>query len=214
MSTGSQAQDLSFNDSPTIRVDGKDVELGSGTGLSSPLKSERNSVCGSTSACRFRSEMRGVKFLIKVAERATPVAAVIAALSTLACCLPIAFLGGWRSRERASDCSQYVLGCSPVRPSCSEWGSFSRTSSAINAKNEPVEHCTRLGRRCNRSPYYHYPFPAADSQLDCGLRHANAKGQIRVVDLRDGCCVLNDLVSLAVEKNAARSTRAHVIGKP
>ncbi len=30
---------------------------------------------------------------MKVAERATPVAAVIAALSTLTCCLPFAFLG-------------------------------------------------------------------------------------------------------------------------
>ena len=30
---------------------------------------------------------------MRVAERATPVAAVIAALSTLACCLPFAFLG-------------------------------------------------------------------------------------------------------------------------
>ena len=30
---------------------------------------------------------------MKVAERATPVAAMIAALSTLACCLPFAFLG-------------------------------------------------------------------------------------------------------------------------
>jgi cytochrome bd-type quinol oxidase subunit 2 len=34
-----------------------------------------------------------VKILMRVAERATPVAAVIAALSTLACCLPLAFLG-------------------------------------------------------------------------------------------------------------------------
>jgi hypothetical protein len=30
---------------------------------------------------------------MRVAERATPVAAVIAVLSTLACCLPITFLG-------------------------------------------------------------------------------------------------------------------------
>ena len=30
---------------------------------------------------------------MRVAERATPVAAVIAALSTLACCLPFGFLG-------------------------------------------------------------------------------------------------------------------------
>jgi uncharacterized membrane protein YidH (DUF202 family) len=30
---------------------------------------------------------------MKVAERATPVAAVLAALSTLACCLPFGFLG-------------------------------------------------------------------------------------------------------------------------
>lgn len=30
---------------------------------------------------------------MKVAERATPIAAVIAALSTLACCLPLGFLG-------------------------------------------------------------------------------------------------------------------------
>jgi len=30
---------------------------------------------------------------MRVAERLTPVAAVIAALSTLACCIPIAFLG-------------------------------------------------------------------------------------------------------------------------
>ena len=34
---------------------------------------------------------------MKVAERATPVAAVIAALSTLACCLPFAFLGALKS---------------------------------------------------------------------------------------------------------------------
>lgn len=30
---------------------------------------------------------------MKIAERATPVAAVIAALSTLACCVPLGFLG-------------------------------------------------------------------------------------------------------------------------
>jgi cytochrome bd-type quinol oxidase subunit 2 len=30
---------------------------------------------------------------VRVTERATPVAAVVAALSTLACCLPFAFLG-------------------------------------------------------------------------------------------------------------------------
>lgn len=30
---------------------------------------------------------------MKVAERATPVAAIIAALSTLACCLPFSFVG-------------------------------------------------------------------------------------------------------------------------
>jgi len=30
---------------------------------------------------------------MRIAERATPVAAVLAALSTLACCLPFAFLG-------------------------------------------------------------------------------------------------------------------------
>ena len=30
---------------------------------------------------------------MKVAERATPIAAVIAALSTLACCLPLGFFG-------------------------------------------------------------------------------------------------------------------------
>lgn len=30
---------------------------------------------------------------MKVAERATPVAAIIAALSTLACCVPLGFLG-------------------------------------------------------------------------------------------------------------------------
>jgi hypothetical protein len=31
--------------------------------------------------------------VMRVAERTTPVAAVIAALSTLACCLPFGFLG-------------------------------------------------------------------------------------------------------------------------
>jgi hypothetical protein len=30
---------------------------------------------------------------MRIAERATPVAAIIAALSTLACCLPLGFLG-------------------------------------------------------------------------------------------------------------------------
>ena len=32
---------------------------------------------------------------MKVAERATPVAAVLAALSTMACCLPFGFLGAF-----------------------------------------------------------------------------------------------------------------------
>jgi hypothetical protein len=34
-----------------------------------------------------------VKIRIRVAEQATPVAAVLAVLSTLACCLPLTFLG-------------------------------------------------------------------------------------------------------------------------
>jgi hypothetical protein len=38
--------------------------------------------------------MEGMKIRMRVAERATPVAAVIAVLSTLSCCLPLTFLGG------------------------------------------------------------------------------------------------------------------------
>ena len=42
---------------------------------------------------RFQTRSEGSEIRMRVAERATPVAAVIAVLSTLACCLPFTFLG-------------------------------------------------------------------------------------------------------------------------
>jgi cytochrome bd-type quinol oxidase subunit 2 len=54
-----------------------------------PVPATATVVAGSN----FRLEAEEVKIRTRVAERATPVAAVIAVLSTLSCCLPLTFLG-------------------------------------------------------------------------------------------------------------------------
>lgn len=41
----------------------------------------------------FKRQSGRVRILVRVAERVTPVVAVVGALSTLACCLPLTFLG-------------------------------------------------------------------------------------------------------------------------
>src|SRR6202167_5323732 len=61
------------------------------SGLSAVPKSQRRSVRGNAEGGSIKGEPTGRR--MRVAERATPVAAVIAALSTLACCLPFGFLG-------------------------------------------------------------------------------------------------------------------------
>src|SRR6266571_4624196 len=76
---------------------------------------------------------------MKVAERATPVAAVLAALSTMACCLPCGFLG--------------AVGLA---------GASVRLQEA-----QPVQHRAVLGRCCNSSP--DYSFPASHRELGCRL---------------------------------------------
>ncbi len=75
-------------------------------------------------------------------------------------------------------------------------------------KAKPVEHRPVLGRCCDGPSCD--SFPTSDSQFDCRVRHANAKSQIRVLAGRDRCCALDRLVSLAVERNTIRSTRAHI----
>ena len=75
-------------------------------------------------------------------------------------------------------------------------------------KAKPAKHRAFLGGGFNRDSCD--PFPTSDSQLDCWVRHANARIQIRVLAGRDRCCAPNHLVPLAVERNATRSTAAHI----
>jgi len=75
-------------------------------------------------------------------------------------------------------------------------------------KTKPVEHRPVLGRCFDRPSRDR--FPTSDSKSPCRVRHADAKGQIRVAAGRDRCCVPDHLVSLAVERNAARSASARV----
>ena len=60
VSTGSQPQDLSFNDSPTIRVNGKEVELGrtSAPGLACRLHANRSGIPSAEAPRRAVSEAK------------------------------------------------------------------------------------------------------------------------------------------------------------
>lgn len=73
---------------------------------------------------------------MRVAERTTPIAALIAALSTLACCLPFTFLGALGLAGASMRLSYHVLGCSRVQASF--WLSVlcSCMFGAINARSE------------------------------------------------------------------------------
>jgi hypothetical protein len=75
-------------------------------------------------------------------------------------------------------------------------------------KAKPVQHRPVLGRCFDRPSCD--SFPSSDSQFDCRVRHANAKTQIRVLAGRDRRCAVDRLVFLVVEGNATRSTRAHI----
>ena len=75
-------------------------------------------------------------------------------------------------------------------------------------KAQPVEHRLVLGCRCCR-PSCH-PLPAGDSQLDCRVKHATAMDQVRALARRYHRYARYCLVSMAVERNAPRSTSAHV----
>lgn len=97
ISSVSQAKALRFPGSPTIRINGDDVEPAETNmpGLACRLYANRSGV-PSEETLRIAissAKLERVKIRMRVAERATPVAAIIAALSTLACCLPFGFLG-------------------------------------------------------------------------------------------------------------------------
>lgn len=94
--TDEEARALMFPGSPTIRVDGHDVEPNTmgAAGLNCRLYANHTGV-PSEEVLRLAvaRAKHGEQTSMKVVERATPVAAVIAVLSTLACCLPFGFLG-------------------------------------------------------------------------------------------------------------------------
>jgi len=73
---------------------------------------------------------------------------------------------------------------------------------------KPVEHRPVLGRCFNRPSCD--PFPTSDSKPACEVRHASAKSQIRVLAARDSCRAPDRLESLAIERNATRSTPARI----
>jgi hypothetical protein len=97
VTTEVEAKALSFPGSPTVRVNGEDVELRptSVPSLACRLlcKSKWRPLRGVAAESDFRRESEGVKTSVRVAERATPVAAVIVVLAALSCCLPFTFLG-------------------------------------------------------------------------------------------------------------------------
>jgi hypothetical protein len=72
---------------------------------------------------------------MRAAERATPVAAMIAALSTLACCLPLGFLGAV-GLAGLSVWAQSLHGWFLVLAiTCCSWDSFSDIEAGISAGN-------------------------------------------------------------------------------
>lgn len=95
VSSDEGAKVLRFPGSPTIRIDGDDVEPShaSSFGLSCRLTPTEAEFHQRKSFDWLSEQSVRSEITMRVAERATPVAAVIAALSTLACCLPFGFLG-------------------------------------------------------------------------------------------------------------------------
>ncbi len=90
-----EAKTLRFPGSPTIRVNGTDVEPSETKtpGLACRLYANSSGIPSEAMLLVALSRAKEREGAMRVAERATPVAAVIAALSTLACCLPFGFLG-------------------------------------------------------------------------------------------------------------------------
>jgi len=111
---------------------------------------------------------------MRVAERATPIAAVIAALSTLACCLPLGFLGAvglaglsvW-----ARSYAGWFLALAAVLLILGSWP---------KSMQEPQhgQYRTVLGRCCNCSP--DHSFPASHRELGSGL---NMRSKLKFVPL-------------------------------
>lgn len=94
VSSDAEARVLHFFGSPTIRVNGQDVEPTDmkASGLSCRLYANGSGIPSEEMIqTALSNAIRGGS--MRVAERATPIAAVIAAVSTLACCLPLGFLG-------------------------------------------------------------------------------------------------------------------------
>jgi hypothetical protein len=92
-----QARALLFPGSPTVPGRREDVEQRETAtpSLSCRLYANRSGIPSEESLriAISNAKTERVKVLMRVAERVTSVAAVVAALSTLACCLPFAFLG-------------------------------------------------------------------------------------------------------------------------
>jgi hypothetical protein len=95
VTTEVEAKALLFPGSPTVRVNGEDVEphQTSVPSLACRLYQNRSGIPSEQLLRVAISDAKRGKIRMRVAERATPVAAVIAALTTLSCCLPLTFLG-------------------------------------------------------------------------------------------------------------------------
>lgn len=92
VSSEAEAKALHFLGSPTVRINGNDVERveGSVPGLSCRMYRDFSGVPSEDLLRRAIAAARNER---RVAEKARPIAAVIAALSTISCCLPFGFLG-------------------------------------------------------------------------------------------------------------------------
>lgn len=100
-----------FPGSPTIRINGNDVEAQPGTtpSLACRLYANQSGLPSECCARPFRRPSGRSELGMRTVERATPVAAVIAALATLGCCLPLGFLG-------AAGLAGASLWLAPIRP--------------------------------------------------------------------------------------------------
>jgi hypothetical protein len=70
---------------------------------------------------------------VKAVERGAPAAAILAALSALACCLPVGIIGPWNWQASVSGLHHFVRGCSASPSSCSSWVSGKSTGEEISA---------------------------------------------------------------------------------
>jgi hypothetical protein len=212
VTTEVEAKSLLFPGSPTVRVNGEDVEphQTSVSSLACPCM-KIGAAFRQRSCCGWRFQMRSGESENSHASSRTSNARGgshrCAIDSSLLLAIYLSGSAGVGRSERPVAVIPSLVARQFSHPARRRFHSVVCSAQSM-PKAKPVECRPVLGRCFNRPSCD--PFPTSDCQLDCRIRHANAKGQIRVLLGRDYCCAFDRLVSLAVDRNATGSTSAHI----